>query len=92
MRGFLLNFLNPAVLIFWLSVVSIVSLKEDYSKTHEAFFFGSVLTTVFSIDLLKAFVAIRIKSLLKANVILWINRIIGIVLVCFGLSMIVKVY
>jgi len=90
-RGFLLNLFNPAVLLFWLSVVGIVTLKENYSRMHEAFFFGSLLTTVFSIDLLKAFVANKIKSLLKANVILWINRIIGIVLMGFGLWMILKV-
>jgi amino acid exporter len=90
-KGFLLNTFNPAVPLFWLSVISVVKLKEDYSLTHEAVFFGSVLSTVFGIDLLKSYVAQKIKTLLKANVLLWMNRILGIILFGIGMRMIIKV-
>ncbi|MCC7233272.1 MAG: LysE family transporter [Bacteroidia bacterium] len=91
-EGFLLNFFNPAVLFFWLGVVGIVSLRENYSRMHELFFFSSVLLTVFSTDLLKSFVAHRIKNVLNAKVILWVNRITGLVLAAFGMHMIYKVF
>jgi threonine/homoserine/homoserine lactone efflux protein len=68
-----------------------MSVKEHYTKTHELFFFGSLLGTVFATDLLKSYVANRIKNLLKPEVMLWINRIIGVVLIGFGLNMIYKV-
>ena len=90
LQGFLLNIFNPAVLLFWLSVRSMVSLKE-YSRANETAFFTSVLLTVFGTDLLKSFVSHRIKNLLKANVILWVNRIIGSALIGFGVHMIWKV-
>ncbi len=90
LKGFLLNIFNPAVFLFWLGVVGLVSVKENYTKIHEGFFFGSVLLTVFSTDLLKSYVANRIKNLLKPNVMLWINRTIGVVLIIFGLNMILK--
>jgi threonine/homoserine/homoserine lactone efflux protein len=88
LKGFLLNLLNPAVLFFWLGVVGLVSVKEGYTRLHELTFFSSTLLTVFSTDLLKSFVAHRIKNILRPNVMTWINRIIGIILVGFGLNMI----
>jgi threonine/homoserine/homoserine lactone efflux protein len=91
LKGFLLNFLNPAVLFFWLSVVGLISVKEDYKLIHEGVFFGTVLLTVFSTDLLKSFVAHRIKNILQPKIMLWINRVIGSVLVGFGIHMILKV-
>ncbi|MBP6334827.1 MAG: LysE family transporter [Bacteroidia bacterium] len=91
LQGFMLNFFNPAVLLFWLSIVGIVSLKEEYTRVHKSVFFSSVLLTVFFTDLLKSFVSHRIKNILKANVILWINRIVGMALVAFGIHMIWKV-
>ena len=89
-KGFLLNFLNPAVLLFWLGVVGLVSVKENYTQADEAIFFGSTLFTVFSTDLLKSFIAHQVKDLLKPDVMLWLNRIIGIVLIGFGVHMILK--
>jgi threonine/homoserine/homoserine lactone efflux protein len=90
LKGFLLNLLNPAVFFFWLGVVGLVSVKENYSRTHEIIFFCSTLITVFSTDLLKSFVSQRIKNILKPNVMLWINRIIGIVLIGFGVRMLFR--
>ncbi len=92
LKGFLLNIINPAVLLFWIGIVSVVSIKEHYTRTHEMMFFSSLLSTVFLTDLLKSYVANRIKNLLKPEVMLWINRIIGIVLVAFGLNMILKIF
>lgn len=91
LKGFLLNIINPAVLLFWLGIVSVISVKEHYTSTHEAVFFGTLLSTVFSTDILKSYISNRIKNLLKPNVMLWVNRIIGTILVGFGINMILKV-
>jgi threonine/homoserine/homoserine lactone efflux protein len=90
-QGFLLNIFNPAVLLFWIGIVGIVSLKESYTRIHTSVFFTSLLMTVLGTDLLKSFVSHRIKDLLKANVILWVNRVVGTALVAFGVHMIFKV-
>lgn len=87
LKGFLLNLLNPAVFFFWLGVVGLIKSREEYKPIHEALFLGATLTTVFSTDLLKSYVANRIKNILKPNVMVWINRTIGVVLVAFGVSM-----
>jgi threonine/homoserine/homoserine lactone efflux protein len=91
LKGFALNLANPAVLFFWLGVVGLVNVKEDYTTTHEMVFFASVLGTVFGTDVLKSYVSNRIKNILKPSVMVWINRIIGIVLAGFGIHMILKV-
>jgi len=92
LKGFLLNSFNPAVPIFWLGVIGALKLKENYSTIHEAFFFGSLLTTVFATDILKSFIAHRLKELLKPKVLLWINRSVGIILIVIGARMILKIY
>lgn len=90
LKGFLLNILNPAVFFFWLGVVGLANSREEYTHLHIATFLGATLATVFSTDLLKSYVAHRIKNILKPNVMLWVNRGIGIVLVGFGVSMIFR--
>ena len=91
LKGFLLNLLNPAVLFFWLGVVGLVSVKENYTRTDDAIFFGSTLLTIFLTDILKSYVAHRIKNLLRPKIMIWINRSIGIILVGFGFRMILTV-
>lgn len=90
LKGFLLNILNPAVLFFWLGIVGLVSVKEHYTSAHEITFFVATLTTVFTTDLLKCYIALRIKRILRPEVMLWINRITGIVLIAFGINMIIN--
>jgi threonine/homoserine/homoserine lactone efflux protein len=90
LHGFIMNGANPAVLLFWLSVVSQVKLKEQYSTSHEVFFFLASLFTVFSIDLGKSYAAHRIKKVLKPHVMKIVNRVIGLILCGYGIWMIGK--
>ena len=90
-KGFVLNTFNPAVWLFWLGIISLVKLKEDYQKMHETLFFITVLLTVFAVDLIKSFIANKISHLLNATVLHWINWLVGTVLIMFGLRMICKV-
>src|SRR6185295_323734 len=55
LKGFVMNTMNPAVLLFWIGIISLIKLKEGYTKFDDAVFFASVLGTVFSLDLLKSF-------------------------------------
>lgn len=90
LKGFLMNILNPAVILFWLGGVGLVTVKENYTRLHEAVFFGSTLFTVFATDIFKGYIAHRIKRLLTENTMKWINRVTGIVLIGFGIHMILK--
>jgi len=91
-KGFLMNSLNPAVPLFWLGVITVVKTKENYSLLHEGIFFGCVLVTVFSTDVFKSFIAHKLKKLLQPIVLIWVNRIVGLVLIGIGANMILKNY
>lgn len=91
LKGFVMNLFNPAVILFWLGIISLVKLKEDYTKTEDVIFFTCVIITAFGMDLLKSFIANRISHLLNTRVLHWINWIVGSILIGFGLRMIIKV-
>jgi len=89
-KGFMLNSMNPSVLFFWIGVSGTVSLKSDYTPTHLLVFYGVILATVFATDLLKAYVAQKIKQFVTANFLLWLNRITGIALIIFAIVTFIK--
>lgn len=84
-KGFMLNSMNPSVLFFWIGVSGTVSLKSDYTATHLMVFYGIILITVFGTDLLKAYVAQRIKQFVTADFLLWLNRVTGVALIIFAI-------
>jgi threonine/homoserine/homoserine lactone efflux protein len=83
-QGFILNTLNPFVLIYWMGVISAASLEMQHNKVHLIVFFATTLTIVYSADLLKAFASHKIKKFITYNFLLWLNRISGSVLILFG--------
>ena len=89
-KGFLLNFINIGVLVFWLGIIIIVgpSLENDSSRIFT--FFASMILSYFITDLFKIFLAKRLKRKLTKKRIRFIKKFIGIVLVIFGLVLITK--
>ncbi len=88
LKGYFLNIANPFVWLFWMGVT--VGVTSNYGEhTRQAiFFFTGTLFTIFSTDLIKAYLAKRIKGLLKPSNIRRLNMIVGIVLVFFGVVLI----
>jgi len=87
-KGFALNVLNPFVWIFWFSAVAIVMGGTGNAITT-IIFFGIVLGVSFSLDILKAWGAAKLKRFFDANRTTWMNRIAGILLVGCGLYFII---
>ena len=91
-KGFMMNFLNPFVLIFWMGVAGGISAREQWSSLGVIVFYGVVLTTVLGTDLLKAWLALKLKKLLKPSVLLWVNKLSGIGLVLFGVRLLYMIF
>lgn len=91
-KGFFLNLFNPFVWIFWLATTTAVSSKFEFSWFRIAVFFCSTLSVVISTDLLKTFVAGKIKKFLTHKIMRKVNIISGIILITFGLYLIYKVF
>ncbi len=86
-KGFILNFINPAVLIFWVGAVGVVSLDYDYDNFSVSFFFLCTVLTVFSTDILKIYVASNLSKIINDHVLNWINKIAGLAMIVYGLKL-----
>jgi len=87
--GFLMNSLNPAVVLLWMG--SAIKVAE-YGLMHRIVFFGICLGLVLSFDFLKVFLADKIRRWLTLRKILYLNRISAVCILCFGLILLAKVY
>ncbi len=91
-KGFTMNSLNPSALLFWLGVAGTISLKEQYQGWHSFAFYTATLGVVFSTDLLKAWIAARLKGIITSRFLIGMNRVSGIALAIYGVYMILKIF
>ena len=89
-KGFLLNFINVGVLIFWLGIIIVTgpSLENDINRFYV--FFGSLILAYFITDLFKIVLAKQLKKQLTPGIILKIKKLLGIILIICGLVLITK--
>jgi threonine/homoserine/homoserine lactone efflux protein len=92
LKGFFLNIMNPFVWFFWISAMVGVSATLGGDKQAIMTFFVGTLMTVFGADVLKVYLAHRIKDHLNINILVRVNHFVGILLICFGLFLIVRVF
>jgi threonine/homoserine/homoserine lactone efflux protein len=89
-KGFLLNFINIGVLVFWVGIIIITgpSLENDINRFYV--FFGTVILVYFITDMFKILLAKQLKRKLTTIRILKIKKFLGIILIVCGLVLIVK--
>lgn len=83
-KGFVLNILNPFVWLFWFSAVAMVAGNMGGNKLSTLVFFAIVLGTTFSIELLKAWGAAKLKVFFNAERTTIMNKVTGILLMLCG--------
>lgn len=86
-KGFLLNGINPFVLLFWIGVATMVNLTYQYTFNLQVGFFSGIILTVLLLDLIKAYAANKLRRLLTPQFLSWMNRIVGIVLILSSLRL-----
>lgn len=91
LKGFAINMINPFVILFWIGVVSAETTRYKFNQLDIVSLFCAALLTVLGTDILKALAAQRITSLLNPVILMWINRIVGVILVFSGGTLIWKV-
>lgn len=91
LKGFAINLINPFVILFWIGVVSVETTRYKFSQLDIIALFSATLFTVLGTDILKAMAAQKITSFLSPNILLWVNRIAGVILIISGVSLIWKV-
>lgn len=88
LKGFLLNFINVGVLLFWFMILITIGPKLELETSRLVTFFGSVLATYLVVDIGKILLAKQLKSKLTPHNILKIKKVISILLVIFGIAIV----
>ena len=84
-KGFIINGLSPMVLFFWVATVSLATTRLGYTSSNDALiFFGSIVGTVFTTDIIKAKLADKLRMLVTPSLIRIMNIVLGLVLVVFA--------
>lgn len=89
-KGFFLNFINIGVLAFWIGMMVVVGPSVKMDSIRILNFFLVIVVSYFVVDLIKIFLAKQLQSKLTPQVILKIKKIMGILLIIFGLFLIAK--
>jgi threonine/homoserine/homoserine lactone efflux protein len=85
LKGFVINGMTPMVLFFWVATVSFATVHYGYSSGQDfSLFFLGMLGTILSTDILKAFLADKVRRLITPRSMTIMNILIGLILFAFG--------
>lgn len=86
-QGFIVNFANPTVFVIWMGFVTLA--QTMYSSTSDVYLYMlGILIGIFATDAAKAFGAAYLGPYLKSHLLIYLFRIIGIIVACFGIYLI----
>tara|TARA_R110002167_G_scaffold231328_7_gene436569 strand:+ start:10274 stop:10960 length:687 start_codon:yes stop_codon:yes gene_type:complete len=89
-KGFLLNFINIGVLVFWLGIIIVVGPNLDNEPKRILLFFSSMVLAYFITDIFKILLAKQLKQKLTPKRIKKVKKALGIILIICGLVLITK--
>ena len=89
-KGFLLNFINIGVLVFWLGIIIVVGPSVDNDPKRIITFFTSMVLAYFITDVFKILLAKQLKRKLTPKRIHLIKKGLGVILVICGIVLITK--
>lgn len=89
-KGFLLNFINIGVLVFWLAIVIGFGATLNNDPNRVLVFFGTMIGAYFITDIFKILLAKQLKKKLTPERIIKVKKLLGFILIVCGLVLIVK--
>lgn len=86
MKGFLINFVNPFVIVVWIGLVGLGQTNHG-SGTAFWMFSSGIITGIYLQDLIKVVFAHRISRFVRPDVLSKAYRIIGVLLLVFAVRL-----
>jgi threonine/homoserine/homoserine lactone efflux protein len=86
-KGFVLNGINPFVLLYWLGVMTLVTVNYAYSKTEVIVFFCAIIGTLLITDITKVILAQKLRNFITEKRLRIMNRLVGVALVLFSIRL-----
>ena len=83
-KGFVLNFANPFLWVFWITSMLAINAAYGGDQRSVALFFAGTLSVILMTDILKVVLANRIKLADNPQVKVWMNRIVGLLVILIG--------
>jgi threonine/homoserine/homoserine lactone efflux protein len=91
LKGFIINGISPMVILFWLGAISVASVDFGYSRGGQFMvFFASVLGTVLITDVIKAYLADKLRNWVTPRALMFLNIGVGMILIAFGIRLILR--
>lgn len=87
LKGVLINGINPFVVIFWMGIIGMTTVNWGYSGWEQHLFIIGMLSMILSTDMLKSFLANRLRIWITMKRIALINKIVGAALVLFSFQL-----
>ena len=89
-KGFLLNFINVGVLLFWFLILITIGPKLELETSRMITFFGTLIITYLIVDMGKMLLAKQLKHKMTPKNILNIKKIISVLLIVFGIAIMLQ--
>ncbi len=89
-KGFLLNFINIGVLVFWLGVIIVVGPSLENDPNRILVFFSAMIAAYLITDLFKILLAKQLKRKLTQKRIRMVKKALGVILAICGIVLIIK--
>lgn len=89
-KGYFLNFINVGVLAGWLGIVVVVGPTLDMNPKSIFWYFATVILGYAITDIGKILLAKHLKNKMTPLVIYRLKRIMGIILIVFGIFLMLK--
>lgn len=90
LAGFLINTINPAVMLFWLTTATAIA--ATHTVKQRIIIFSTCLLINSSVDIIKVVLAGKIRRNMNEKNIRLINKISGTILLIFGISLLAGVF
>src|SRR5205085_2592536 len=86
LSGYLMNTLNPSVIIFWLTTSTAFI---DHTSGQRIAIFATALIWLLCFDVVKVLGALKIRSRLTPKTIHRLNQLNGLILIGFGIALMI---
>ena len=90
LKGFFLNFINIGVLAFWLGLIVVIGPTLDMNPVTISYYFTIIIVSYFITDIGKIILAKQLKSKMTPLVVYRIKRMMGVLLIVFGIGLMLK--
>lgn len=89
-QGFVINFANPLIWLYWVSVVTLMTGELDLSISERYVFFIGVLGTTLGLDILKCKLASLLQRIITARIVNITNKFCGGMMFFFACGLILS--